>query len=283
MADLVALIDADVLCYTAACVSVPEIDFDGGGTQVYENPARAKQVADHAVDRWMKMAGCTEARLVFSDRSRPQATFRYSVHPHYKETRATEKPPLHDMIHAYLHDSVNFSGIIEKEGLEGDDVLGLMITGPNRDKYIAVTVDKDLLTVPGNVCIIPCGPNPPKAKPVRISENAADYAWMTQVLTGDTVDNYKGAPGIGKIGAQKRLAGARNLEAMWSRVVDGYNDQFGNERWADAFVNATAWDEALMNARCARILRYGDYAPSPMGDKVRLWHPDADHNEWLNL
>jgi DNA polymerase-1 len=245
MADVVALIDADVLCYTAALVSAPEIDFDGEGAQAYENPERAKQVADEAVNRWTRAAGCTEARLVFSDRSHSQATFRYGVHPKYKETRGSEKP------------------------------------GPNKDKYMAVSVDKDMLTVPGNVCIIPCGPNPPEAKPQVISLYQADYNWMFQTLTGDTVDNYKGAPGIGKVGAQKLLAGAANLEAMWSRVIDGYNTQFAHEKWTHGFLNATAWDEAIMNARCARILRYGDYDPN--SNLVKLWHPDAGHNEWMDL
>jgi DNA polymerase-1 len=280
MADVVALIDADVLCYTAALVSAPEIDFDGEGAQAYENPERAKQVADEAVNRWTRAAGCTEARLVFSDRSHSQATFRYGVHPKYKETRGSEKPPLHDMIYSYLHSNKDVE-TVEKKGLEGDDVLGLMITGPNKDKYMAVSVDKDMLTVPGNVCIIPCGPNPPEAKPQVISLYQADYNWMFQTLTGDTVDNYKGAPGIGKVGAQKLLAGAANLEAMWSRVIDGYNTQFAHEKWTHGFLNATAWDEAIMNARCARILRYGDYDPN--SNLVKLWHPDAGHNEWMDL
>lgn len=272
----VALIDADVLCYTAALSATKEIDFDGAGVQEYLNPGVAKEVADETLEKWMKKAGCTDYRLAFSDRSMAQATFRYHVHPHYKGNRTGEKPELHDLIYEYLHSK---PAVISRPGLEGDDILGLMVTGVNKDAYTAVTVDKDLLTVPGRVCIIPCGPTPAKARTRVISEFEADYNWMTQTLTGDLVDNYNGAPGIGPKKAAKLLAGCRGLAEMWAKVVEGYNAQFGDDRWFSNFCTATAWDEAIMNARCARILRHGDYAADT--GTIRLWEPDGKY-EFIN-
>ena len=267
---VVALIDADVLCYTAAAVGVQDIDWDETGEATrYLNEARAVEIVESVIADWLKKAETEKYRLVFSDRSHSQATFRYLIHPHYKGQRAPEKPPLHDYIYDYLQSKPN---VVSIAGLEGDDVLGILQSKPDSD-YVSVTIDKDMLTVPGRVC------NPHKGT-VDVTLFQADYNWMFQTLTGDTVDNYKGAPGIGEQGARKRLTGCKNIVDMWAAVIEGYNDQFENERWNEKFVNSTAWDEAIMNARCARILRDGDYNRETK--QVRLWDPDGEH-EWLGI
>jgi DNA polymerase-1 len=271
---VVALIDADVLCYAAAYGGTHDIDWDGDGEVThYDNEERAVEAADSMVRTWVKAAKADDHKLIFSDRTHPQATFRYGVHPHYKGQRSPDKPILHDYIHDYLFSKAN---VVWKNGLEGDDVIGLMCTGPNADKYVGVSVDKDMLTVPGHICLIA-----KETKIVHVSQFQADYNWMMQTLTGDLIDNYKGAPGVGPKTAQKLLAGKKNIVDMWPAVIDGYNSAFGNEKRYPDFVCDTAWDEALMNARCSRILRYGDY--DPKGQRVRLWHPDPDEYEWRNL
>jgi len=268
----IALIDADVLCYTAAAAGVHEIDWDGdGNVDVYENEVRAREAAENVLSDWLKASECQSYRLVFSDRTHPQATFRYGIHPHYKAKRPADKPPLHDYVYTYLRDR----DALYLPGLEGDDVLGIMATGDNPEGYVAVSIDKDLMTIPGQIC------NPTRGGGVtRVSQFQADYNWMMQTLMGDKVDNYKGAPGIGQVKATKLLAGCKNITDMWAAVLEGYVAQFTNERWSGDFVTTTAWDEALMNARCARILRAGDYNTAT--GEVRLWHPEGDV-EWRKV
>jgi DNA polymerase-1 len=94
---------------------------------------------------------------------------------------------------------------------------------------------------------------------------------MYQTISGDAVDNYKGAPGAGPVRAKQALAMGRSLSEWWPTVLSIYDKQFKDKRWGLEFVNKTALDEAIMNARCARILRFGDYDFATK--QVHLWTP----------
>lgn len=268
---MIGLIDADLLCYRAAAVSVDSIDWgDGDDPHTVENAVMAEQVVDRLVRDWLKAAKVKKYGLVFSDRSAPRVSFRYDIHPAYKAQRAEEKPPLHDHIYEYLH---KHHKTFSYPGLEGDDTLGLMSTSDGGNKFIVISVDKDMMTFPGRIV----NPDETDPKVHKVSPAAADYNWMFQTLTGDTVDNYKGAPGVGPVKAREVLAGARTLHEMWERVLCTFACQQDHKRWGQMFTCETAFDEALMNARCARILRHGDY--DAKNQTVRLWHPDPDEEE----
>jgi DNA polymerase-1 len=90
----------------------------------------------------------------------------------------------------------------------------------------------------------------------------ANRNWMTQALVGDTSDNYPGLKGFGPVKAEKLLAEHHTLPAMWSAVVGAYRKAGGT------------FGDALLNARMARILRYGDYDFTAA--TVELWDPDRD-------
>jgi len=93
---------------------------------------------------------------------------------------------------------------------------------------------------------------------------------MKQVLTGDTVDNYKGCPGIGPKKADEFLMPVHeallgltveeHLAALWVTVTMVYESK-----------GFTA-EDALIQARCARILRHGDYNFTT--EEVTLWKPE---------
>ena len=92
----------------------------------------------------------------------------------------------------------------------------------------------------------------------EITEKAADYNWLTQTLTGDTADGYKGCPGIGPKAAMSIL----NKDCSFNAVLK-------------AFENAgLTYDDALRQARLARILRYEDY--NFEHKKVNLWEPKQE-------
>ena len=93
---------------------------------------------------------------------------------------------------------------------------------------------------------------------------------MMQTLTGDATDGYVGVPGCGPKTAEKILqkaldegtpwANPKQLrEIYWKHVIAAYDKAgFGEE-------------EALVQARVARILRAEDY--DDIQKKVILWTP----------
>jgi DNA polymerase-1 len=144
------------------------------------------------------------------------------------------------------------------DGLEADDVMGILAT---TDRFIGesvvVTLDKDLRTVPGVHF------NPLKdTKPLRVTDAQADYWWLTQALTGDTTDFYKGIPGCGPKKAEKILGPLHPKASpaiLWPKVLAAYHAASLTE------------SDALQQARVARILRRCDYDKSTK--EVLLWHP----------
>lgn len=91
-------------------------------------------------------------------------------------------------------------------------------------------------------------------------EEANRYFFM-QVLTGDPTDGYKGCPGIGPKRAEKILEGVNVLDEKeaWRAVVGAYASKGLTE------------EEALQQARVARILRHTDYDLEK--EEVILWEP----------
>lgn len=82
---------------------------------------------------------------------------------------------------------------------------------------------------------------------------------MYQTLVGDTVDGYSGCKGIGDKTARKILGevGEHSLSEMWQAVINTYKSKGYTE------------DDALLNARMARILRAEDY--DFKNKEVKLW------------
>ncbi len=273
---MTALLDADILAYRAAHVGTTKFSWGGDDDDqdVQTNLPLAKDVAATMVRSWTKRAGDKVPLLIFSDRTYSGCTFRYRIHPHYKALRPAEKPPLHDDILAFLKATFSWR---ESPGLEGDDLMGLLATGEGGSKYVIVSVDKDMTTIPARQH------NPDKDDDGVVRKPslfAADYAWMMQTLTGDTVDNYKGCPGVGEKGAIKALAGCTNLDLMWDRTLVEYDKKFIHKTWGEKFIKPSAAAEALMNARVARILRFGDYHKG----QVLLWSPQGDYGyqDWID-
>jgi len=101
-----------------------------------------------------------------------------------------------------------------------------------------------------------------------VSEHQADIYHMSQTLTGDATDGYKGCPGMGAVGAKKLLdkvldeatpwATSQTLrKMMWDAVVAAYVKAGLGE------------EEALCQARVARILRTGEF--NFKTNEVILW------------
>lgn len=241
-----ALLDGDIIAYRAACVGERDDDFGEPGAKVY-SLKDACEAADKIIQDWTHRSRGKTPVVCFSSRER---NFRYQVYPSYKHNRRGEKPRLYWPVVDRIEKTYR---TLRKPLLEADDVIGILSTS-DPSKYIGVSVDKDLRTLPARIF------NPDKdAIPVKILPGIADRFWMFQTLIGDSVDGYPGCPKVGPVNAERLLDGHLSLERMWPVVVDAFREKGLTE------------DDAVTQARLARILRFGDFDTTTR--EIILWHP----------
>lgn len=245
----IALIDGDIFAYEAAAAAEVPTDWGDGlwTLHAFEEPAKA--ALDDRIHALQKAVDADQVIVALSDTD----NFRKRILPSYKENRAaTRKPMLLKPLKQYMRD--NFK-TYERPSLEGDDVLGILATWPNlKGDKVIVTKDKDFRSIPAKVFYA----NRPEEGILEVSVFDADKFHMTQTLTGDTTDGYKGCPGCGPVKAERVLQAALDegtpwaspkelRQLMWQHVVATYTKAGLSE------------EEALVQARCARILRTTDY------------------------
>jgi 5'-3' exonuclease len=231
------LIDGDLVLYKTACGVEKEVRWDEENHVLWAN----------IEDAW----GCVQDYVIqLTDKFKPnnmvfaltgKGNFRKDLFPLYKANRqGTRKPLCYPELAKRLKDTYN---VVQYDGLEADDVLGILATKPSNRTRIIVSDDKDMATIP---CTLYA-----KGEVRKVTEEEADYNHMFQTLCGDQADGYPGCPGIGPVKAQKLLAN----KPYWPTVVDTFKD------------DATA----LVQARLARILRWEDW-DSQKKEPI-LWTP----------
>jgi len=236
-----ALIDADYYLYRAACGSEYEAELVPDVWTYLCRITDAKDAFNGEMDRFQAIAPDHELTVILGDRT----NFRYAVYPQYKSNRRAYRRPAG---YQALRDwAASAWPTITLANVEGDDVLGLMA----EEGDVIVSRDKDLRTIPG-VHLDGQGL-------VDVSQWQADVNFYTQVLTGDTSDGYPGCKGVGPVAAAKLLAGCTTVEELWLATVAAY---------AKAGLSQ---DFAIQMARCARILRPGEYDHKRL--RPVLWNP----------
>lgn len=255
----VALIDGDIVAFRAAAAAQREGAVWDEGDEPSPPTADAKGAARAAcqtIETWRRLGRCKDAIVCFTGRE----NFRKRVLPSYKHNRAGKSKPL-----AYVY-TVN--AVCERfnthtiEGLEADDLLGILATNGKHDGAIVMTLDKDLRTIPA------VHMNPLKERhPVLITPEQADHKWMLQTLTGDPTDGYAGLPNVGAKRALALLPRDGLVKDLWPAVVKAYAAKGLPE------------SEAISQARMARILRASDYKHK--SGEIAMWHPRAP--EWIKL
>lgn len=158
--------------------------------------------------------------------------FRKEIDPDYKGKRTKRKPVGYKRLLDWCED--NFY-TIRLPGLEADDCLGLDCHNDPSD-FILVSPDKDMKQI---ACRLFNGETE-----ITVTQEEADRWFWTQIITGDPVDGYKGIPGAGPAKAKKILDKA---EDPWQAILQAYLDAGLTE------------EDAIRNARLARILRPGEY------------------------
>lgn len=238
------LIDADIVAYTAVSKAQQEVEFEPDVWQIYCDLKDVRRsFADH-VQTLLEESKQDRYTLCFSDPS--GVNFRKQLNPEYKATRSARKPVGYRQFVGSILGSLE---AVYSPRLEADDVIGIMMS-QEPGKHVVWSIDKDLKQIPGTHLV--------DGELVSIDELDADLSFFTQVLTGDTTDNYPGCPGIGPVKAAKILATAG--DDAWGAILNAY-----------ACAGLTEAD-ALLQARMAFLLRTENFNPDT--GKIKLWKPN---------
>lgn len=255
------IIDADVLVYKAAEASQEVIEIETTDNPdymcrvlVYGNKRQAIDYVEKKIDSLLTKTKCDDYILALSD---SKSNFRKKILPTYKANRKAIKPVLYAFLRNYFLENHK---TYEKPDLEGDDVIGILVTSEKivKGRKIVWSMDKDFKTIP---CILAKEKPSGKIEKIVTTEKDADWWFMYQTLIGDTTDGYTGCKNIGDKRARKILGYADDttLKEMWDKVIKTYE------------ANNMTTQDALNNARCARILRATDYDFKKK--EIKLWNP----------
>ena len=240
------LIDADWLIYSSCCACETDFRSDDGAHLLHSTEKDCMDLVDLRIEGYKKLSS-DKGGVIMCFTQYP--TFRHGIFQDYKANRVGKRHPL------ALRDTIRISKeryhSVAFNGLEGDDVMGLLATNGQHDNPIIVSPDKDMRGVP---CTLLANDDLE-----LITRKKADRHWMQQVLSGDHTDNIEGLVGVGPKTAEKMLEGTTTVEEMWDKVVKSYEKK--NKTYADA----------IMTAQLTRILRDEEYNYTT--GEVQLWQP----------
>jgi len=240
------LVDGDILAYRAAASTEKSINWGEGIWTVHGYEEDAVRVLEEQIASLAEQFPGAEMVFCLTD----GRNFRTDVYPLYKSNRKeTRKPLTLPFLREHLLDKYR---TYLRPTLEGDDCIGILATSPTiiPGPKIIASIDKDFKTIPCRYWDFH------KKQMHETTEADADRYHLYQTLIGDATDGYPGCPGIGPKTAE-RLLEAKG--ATWDTVLNAY-------------VKAGLTEEdALVQARCARILRATDF--DFKAKKPILWSP----------
>lgn len=238
------LIDGDQFVFTAAVAIEREIRWDEDNHVLYSSPEMAFTNLEGMLKRIFERFDTDDHVLTFSGPN----NFRYEVDPAYKANRkGARKPMCYAAVRELCDEHYN---TLVMDGLEADDVMGILATKPGAAQRIIVSQDKDMKTIPATIWT--------GQDLLVVSEAEADYNHLYQTLIGDSTDSVKGCPGVGPVKASQILAATIDI-TEWAAVVKAY-----------AKVGLTE-EDAIQQARLVRILRWSDWDYD--NKKPILWTP----------
>jgi DNA polymerase-1 len=251
------LVDGDILAYQVA-FGIQRVMWDDtiGGNVLVAIEQEVHQAINDVIAKYKKELFADEVMVALTD---SENNFRKTVYSEYKKNRVDIDKPIalqkthkhpNGMVKEYLLDK--YKAVILPY-LEADDVISIEATSYQADvKKIIVSIDKDFEQCGG--CYLY---NPDHdLEPRYIEPEVGKLFFLSQVIAGDRTDNFKGIEGIGMIKAERYL---KQEGATWDNVVALYKE------------NDMTETDAITNARCAWLLRQGQYI---YPGAVTLWEPE---------
>lgn len=260
-----------MLVYQSALRCERPIDWGDDLWTLHSDFGEAKRILEDHVHDIAEGLGADRLVMALSDYTDP---WRKKIMPTYKSNRkAVRRPVVFSPLRDFVHERYE---TFQRDGLEGDDILGILGTHPTLlpGEKILVTIDKDLQSVPGlhvNLGHVEAGNYEGAVRSINQAE--ADRFHMLQTLAGDTTDGYSGCPGIGMTKAAAFLDAGEVLEPQVHTMKSGPRKGETETRWTATGNQGTPWDVvvsvyasvglsedvALATARVARICRARDY------------------------
>lgn len=241
------LIDADFIVYKCCAASETEIDFGEDLIVVTSKFTEAYEYVERELYNIANDLGCfDESILFFSD----SVNFRKSIDPAYKGHRNRKKPCGYKRVINKLKEDHH---VVVMPSLEADDALGIYAT--KESGHIICSPDKDMRQIPGDLYDL-------TNEVVTITKEEGDRWHLIQTMAGDQTDGYGGVPSIGIKRADALLT---EKGATWNTVLETFLEK------------GLTKDDALMNARLAKILQVEDYDFT--NQEPRLWSPSSDSRD----
>ena len=238
------LIDADYIVYKACAGAEDEIDWGDDVITVVSKFSDAMSFVNRELNKINNEFLFTPELVLFFSDSR---NFRKKIFPDYKGHRNRKKPCGYRRVITELSNDYQ---VIRMPELEADDAMGIYATA--NPGNVICSPDKDMRQIPGRLY------NMDEMFTITPDEGARWH--LIQTLAGDQTDGYSGVPGIG---VKRAVALFDEHGYTWKTVVEAFKDKGLTE------------DDALMNARLARILTCTDY--DPIQHTVIPWTPSADY------
>ena len=234
-------IDTDYICYKGCAAAEDEIDWGDDVIMVVSRFSEAMRNVERDLAKIKQefMWDNPELVLFFSD----SENFRKKIYPDYKGNRNRKKPCGYRRVISELSKQYE---VVRMAELEADDAMGIYAT--TNPGNIIVSPDKDMRQIPGKLYDL--------KETVTIGELDGHRWHYIQTLAGDQTDGYGGVPGIG---VKKAVALFEEEGYTWETVVKAFESKGLGE------------EDALMNARLAKILTCRDY--DAINRRVIPWTP----------
>ena len=238
------LIDADFIVYKACAAAESEVDFGNDVILVTSDFNDAYGATKRELTKLENKFGSFSTMILFFSDS---TNFRKKILESYKGHRNRKKPCGYKRVINALKKEYK---VIIKPTLEADDTMGIYAT-----KYpgnMIVSPDKDMKQIPGQLYNFD--------EVFTVSKEDGAKWHLIQSLAGDQTDGYSGVPGIGV----KRAEALFNEHGYsWKTVLKAFTDKDLTE------------DDALVNARLAKILTSDDY--DFQRKEPILWSPASSY------
>lgn len=235
------LIDGDIVVYQYSSTVEHEVDWGNDVWSLWADAKEAQQLILQYIDILVDETAADDFIFCFSDKD----NFRKDIDSNYKSNRkGKRKPVCYKALKQWITDEYKTE---TWDRLEADDVMGIMATSTMLEgEKVIVSEDKDLKTIPGLLWR--------SGEMLNISQEEADYNHLYQTLVGDATDGYPGLRGVGDKRATELLK-----TPTWETVVKAFEKAGQTE------------EDALVQARLARILRASDY--NFEFDQPIIWSP----------
>ena len=239
------LVDADYIVYKGCAGAEDEINW---GDDVITVVSKFSEALKNVTRDLTKIKAeflwdVPEMILFFSD----SKNFRKKIYPDYKGHRNRKKPCGYRRVITELGKSYE---VIRLPELEADDAMGIYATA--HEGNVICSPDKDMRQIPGRLFDM---------KELSTIDPVEGAKWhLIQTLAGDQTDGYSGVPGIG---IKRAVTLFEEDGYTWQTVVKAFEAKELTE------------DDALMNARLARILTCTDY--DPIQHTVIPWTPTSNY------